>query len=140
MSNTVTETGGTREGGGGGVGLQEHLEGDNRDKKKNQVSYLCHLHIKCHVLMTPTQEKRNVACFSGVDRLLFLFAGNKKNQKTSKLIGRFGKERLNNIWQAQVPPLSVQPSLPRRVGKPGSAPARLCPLLTGVIHSVSGTR
>lgn len=41
-----------------------------------------------------------------------------------KLISRFGKERLNNIWQAQVPPRSVRPSLPQWEGNlaaPGEA-------------------
>lgn len=56
-----------------------------------------------------------------------------------KLNSRFGKERLNNIWQAQVPPQSVQPSLPRQEGNL-AAPGKAMPTLAGVIHSVSGTR
>lgn len=56
-----------------------------------------------------------------------------------KLISRFGKERLNNIWQAQVPPRSVPPSLPQWEGNL-AAPGEAVPTLTGVIHSVSGTR
>lgn len=77
--------------------------------------------------------KRNVAWtgFSGSDGLFVC--------SEQKLISRFGKERLNNIWQAQVPPRSVQPSLPQWEGNL-AAPGEAVPTLTGVIHSVSGTR
>lgn len=78
-----------------------------------------------------TTGERNVACFLA---LMGFFVHSEQ-----KLISRFGKERLNNIWQAQVPPRSVQPSLPRWEGNL-AAPGEAVPTLTGMIHSVSGTR
>ena len=71
--------------------------------------------------MTRAQQKRNAAWtvffffHSGSYRLFFCCCSGQK------LISRFGKERLNNIWQAQVPPRSVPPSLPTVGGKPGGA-------------------
>lgn len=53
-----------------------------------------------------------------------------------KLISTFGKERLNNIWQAQVLPRSVQPSLPQWEGNL-AVPSEAVPTLTGMIHSLS---
>lgn len=74
--------------------------------------------------MTRTQGERNVA------HLGFLALSGFFVRSEQKLISRFGKERLNNIWQAQVPPRSVRPSLPQWEGNL-AAPGEAVPTLRG---------
>lgn len=45
-----------------------------------------------------------------------------------RLISRFGKERLNNIWQVQVPPRRAYSQASHSGRETWQCPARLCPL------------